>query len=145
MDVLNPDIWKRQWEAFMNAPYIFLPLLIIAAVAVWWGRGAVLEERIAVLKAQNESQNTIFENRRQLATEKVELANQAKSEVERQLNDLKASSVGNDALARRLERLEQAIEKVSAANNAVVKAAVGDAEGRATVSGTGAVKLEPSK
>ncbi len=144
-DMLNPDTWKNQWEAFMKAPYIIFPLIISVMAAVWWLRGAILQGQIDVLVRENASQNAIFENRRQLAAEKVELANQAKSEVERQLNDLKASSVGNDALVTMVSRLEQAIEKVSAANNAVVKAAVGAADGRATVSGVGAVKLESPK
>jgi hypothetical protein len=130
-DVLSPEIWKHQWEAFMSAPYIIFPLLILAAGAVWWLRGALVKEQIAVLKAENESQNTIFENRRQLAAEKVELANQAKAEVERQFNDLKASLVGNDALAARVARMESAIEKLSAANNAV-RSAIGIASGAST-------------
>jgi len=73
-DMFNPDAWKHQWEAFMKAPYIVFPILILAMTAVWLIRG----ERIAVLEAENTSQNTIFENRRQLAAEKVELANREK-------------------------------------------------------------------
>ena len=135
-DMLNVDTWKHQWDAFMSAPYIIGTLLfivlIIAVPSTWWFRGATLRglitslrEQIVSLKAENAGQKEIFENRRQLAVEKVELAYQAKSDVERQLNDLRAASVGDDAIAPRLAGLKQAIDKASIANNAVVSAAVG--------------------
>jgi hypothetical protein len=107
-DIFSSDTWKQQWEAVMKAPYIIFPLLILVAAAVWWLRGTILQGQIDILKAENASQNTIFESRWQLAAEKIELANQAKAEVERQLNSLKVSSAGNDILAARVARLEQA-------------------------------------
>jgi hypothetical protein len=61
------------------------------------------------------------------AAEKVELANLAKAEVERQFKDLKTDiSAGNGTLADRVAKMEGAIEKLSTANKAVgVSEAVG--------------------
>lgn len=52
MDAFKPEEWKQQWIAFMNAPYIMLPLLAVVALAAWWFRGKTTEGTIAGLKGQ---------------------------------------------------------------------------------------------
>jgi hypothetical protein len=111
MDALNPDTWKQQWEAFMNAPYIIITPSLIIAVATWWIRGW---------------QVRVYKERLQLASERTAFANEAKDDVIRQFNDLKAEAAkaGNGALAARVANVEAAIEKLSVANNAV-RSAIG--------------------
>jgi hypothetical protein len=91
-EIFSSDMWKHQWDAFMSAPYIMIPPLILTALATWWFRGSLLSGTIAGLKEQivnlsseNASQKEIFENRKQLAAETVEKANRAGNEVERRL------------------------------------------------------------
>jgi hypothetical protein len=67
--------WKQQWDAFMSAPYIIGPILIIMAAAAWWFRGKTLGGVIAGLRERM----TVFEERLQLAAEKAALANEAKN------------------------------------------------------------------
>jgi hypothetical protein len=133
-DVLKLD-WKRQWEALMNAPYVIIPPLIVGALASWWFCSTLYQSEIAALR-----------ERIQLAAEKVELANQAKAEVERKVNDLHTSLAGNDALLARVAKLEDAIRKLSLANDAVRSVVgTGAATSQGTVSGAGAFKLGPPK
>ena len=69
----------------------------------------------------------VFEDRLTLASEKVEAANQAKAEVERQFQVYKSDVEANKEhreLAATAAKVDAAIEKLSAANNEV-RSAVG--------------------
>lgn len=110
MDVFNPEVWKQQLAAFMNYPYIMLTGIAITAGVVWWLRGF---------------QITIFKDRLTLAAEKLELADRAKNEVEKQFHAYKEPGGGNDAVAERVANIEAAIEKLSAANRAISSAITG--------------------
>ena len=72
MDVSNPDTWKQQWTAFISAPYIVAPVLMVFGGLV--GR---LLGRIAGLKGRI----SVFEDRLKLAAKQAESARQAKDEV----------------------------------------------------------------
>jgi hypothetical protein len=115
MDLLNPDVWKQQLAAFMTYPYIMVTGIVLTAGIVWWFRGFQIK---------------VFEARLQYADERAAGANEAKDEVVRKFNDLKAEA-GSGALAARVATLEVAIEKLSAANNAV-RSAIGVAVGVST-------------
>jgi hypothetical protein len=124
MDVLNPDIWKQQWSAFVSAPYIIAPLIAGAVWLGWWLRGIKSEGKIGGLNERIAG----FEDQLKFATEKASSANQAKDEVIRQFNDLKEEVVAtaeNVALTARVAKIEAAIEKLSTANNAVSSAISG--------------------
>ncbi|HEY8650534.1 MAG TPA: hypothetical protein VIL70_06425 [Chthoniobacterales bacterium] len=137
----NPDTWKQQWEAFMNAPYIMFPLLLFVAGAVWWFRGKMSEATVAGLREQINGlreQINIFNARLQLAAEKASLADEAKDELERQFQTYKAevaAKAGNGAFDARIAKVEASIEKLAAANNAV-RSAIGVAAGVFTVTGS---------
>jgi len=114
MDVFNPDTWEQQWADFMSYPYIMVTGIAITAGVVWWFRGFQIK---------------IFEGRLKLATEKVDLADRAKNEVEKQFRAYKeevASGGGNDALAARVATVEAAFAELAAASNAVRTALTGD-------------------
>jgi hypothetical protein len=135
LDLFSPDVWKRQWEAFMKAPYVIFPTLIVGTVVSWWFCSMIHQSEIAGLR-----------ERIQLAAEKVELANQAKAEVEREVNGLNISSNCNGDLPVRVAKVEDAIRKLSLANDAVRSVVgTGTANGEATASGAGAFKLGPTK
>ena len=121
LDKLDPEIWKQQWDAFMSAPYIMLPLLAVVALVAWWFRGKMSK---ATIDGQRE-RIALFDDRLKFAADKAASANQAKDEVEKQFQAYKAEvarNTGQTSLAARAAKVNAAIEELSAANNAVSSA-----------------------
>ena len=111
MDVSNPDTWKQQWTAFISAPYIVAPVLM-----VFGGLVGGLLGRIAGLKGRI----SVFEDRLKLAAEQAESAREAKEEVATEFETYKAevaARVENAALGASAARVEGAILRFAAANN----------------------------
>jgi hypothetical protein len=114
MDMSNPDIWKQQWTAFTSAPFIVAPLVVFVGLVCWWLRGI----RIAGLKGRI----LVFEDRLKLAAEQAESARQAKDEVAREFETYEAevaANAENAALGASAARVEGAILRFAAANNAL--------------------------
>jgi hypothetical protein len=135
MDLTNPEIWKQQWTAFMSAPYIMALPVLVAGWVGWWLRGNRsagtidgLRERISAL-----------EERWRLADDKAAASDRAKDDVEKQFQAYKAEAAAakadTAALAAAAERVEAALVKFAAANNAV----------RSTLSGTLNITEEPDR
>jgi hypothetical protein len=110
MDLSNPDTWKQQWTAFMSAPYIVAPVLM-----VFGGLVGGLLGRIAGLKGRI----SVFEDRLKLAATQAESARQAKDEVaaEFEIYKAEAAKAENAALGASAARVEGAIVRFAAANN----------------------------
>jgi hypothetical protein len=113
MYLLNPDRWKQQWTAFMSAPYIVAPLLMLfgGLVGLLLGRIAGLKGRISV-----------FEDRLKLAAEQAESARQAKDEVAKEFETYEeevAAKAENAALGASAGRVAGAILRFAAANNSL--------------------------
>jgi hypothetical protein len=111
MYLLNPDTWKQQWTAFMSAPYIVAPLLMLfgGLVGLLLGRIATLKVRISV-----------FEDRLKLAAEQAESARQAKDEVAKEFETYEvevAAKAENAALGASAARVQGAILRFAAVNN----------------------------
>jgi hypothetical protein len=114
MGLFSPGSWEQQWTDFMKYPYIMAVGVAITTIVVWWFRGFQIK---------------IFERQLKLAADKVDLADRAKDEVERQFRAYKeevASKVGNGALSARVTNVEAALAELSAASNAVRSALTGD-------------------
>jgi|ERR1700730_1941455 len=108
------------WQVTVAAPVIFAGIIIVI-LAIWgamrWRYGGIIEKRDASI--------AVFEDRLKLAAEKVELADRAKDNVEKQLHAYKEEAAGgaaNEALVKRMVKLEDALDKLVAANNAVSSA-----------------------
>jgi hypothetical protein len=148
--LLNPDEWKRQWEAFMSAPYIIFPIAFAAGLVGWWlkgiksdGRIAGYEGTIVSLKAAND----VYEARLKFAADQTEVANKAKEEAESNQRLLKAeiaASASKEELTALAAKVDIAIEKFAVANNAV-KSAVGVVGGQANVVGVGRAVTKADK
>ena len=110
MDVSNPDTWKQQWTAFMSAPYIVAPVLM-----VFGGLVGLLLGRIAGLKGRI----SVFEDRLKLAAKQAESARQAKDAVATEFETYKeeAAKAGNAALGASAARVQGAILRFAAVNN----------------------------
>jgi hypothetical protein len=52
MNPFDPETWKQQWTAFWSAPFIMLPLIVVAGLTAWWFRGKMSDAEIAGLKEQ---------------------------------------------------------------------------------------------
>src|SRR5262245_47209170 len=90
MEVFNQD-WKHQWDTFMSAPYIVAPFVIGGGFIGWWLKGIKSDNIINGLNGRIE----IFGDRLTLAAQKVEAANQAKAEIERQFQVYKSDVAAN--------------------------------------------------
>jgi len=135
VEVFNSDAWKQQWATLTNAPYLMLPLLALVAVAAWWFRGKTSEGEIKGLRERIAG----FEDLLKFAAEKAASANEARDEVQKQFQAYKAevsAYTGKADLAEIAAKMDAAIEKLSAANQAV-SSAVGIAGGRSAAVGVG--------
>jgi hypothetical protein len=116
VDLSNPDTWKQQWTAFMSAPYIVAPVLM-----VFGGLVGGLLGRIAGLKGRI----SVFEDRLKLAAKQAESARQAKDEVATEFQTYKAevaakaTKAKSAALGASAARVEGAIMRLAAANNSL--------------------------
>jgi len=136
MDPFNPDTWKQQWEVFMSARYIIISFVAGAGVIGWWLRGLKSERRIDGL----EGRIAVFEDRLKLAGRKAVTANEARDDVIRQFQTYKTevtATAGNTTLAAMAAKLEIALAKLGAANNAV-----GSAIGAARISGVSSMRVQ---
>ncbi len=120
IDLIKDVLWG--WQVTAAASVIITTIIIIALViwgAMKWRYGGVIAQKDASIAG--------YEVRLKIAAEKVELADRAKDNVEKQFHAYKeevAAGGGYDALAERVANVEVAIEKLSAANNAV-RSAIG--------------------
>ena len=113
MDVSNPDTWKQQWTAFISAPYIVAPVLM-----VFGGLVGGLLGRIAGLKGRI----SVFEDRLKLAAKQAESARQAKDEVATEFGTYMAevaAKAENAPLGASAARVEGAIVRFAAAINSL--------------------------
>jgi hypothetical protein len=130
MGVADLDFLAKEWPVITGAPYLFVGAIIatiISAVPITW----------FIVSWGYRRQIAVFEDRLKLAAEKVELADRAKGDVEKQFHAYReavAAGAGYDALAERVANVETAIEKLSAANNAV-RSAIGIAIGASIATG----------
>src|SRR3984893_19096293 len=80
------------WQVTVAAPVIFAGIIIVI-LAIWgamrWRYGGIIEKRDASI--------AVFEDRLKLAAEKVELADRAKDNVEKQLHAYKEEAAGRAA------------------------------------------------
>jgi hypothetical protein len=92
MDPMDPDFWRRQWEAFVSAPIASGVFLVVGALGAWWARGSVDQGEIRGLQAQIEAlkqQINALEQRLKLAGEQEQAASKALQSAKEELATLK--------------------------------------------------------
>lgn len=124
MDVLKTEDLQRLWALIQNAPVPTLSLLgavvALSATAAWFSRGQVVDSKVAGL----EQQLAVRDDRLKLAEEKVQAQIQARQEVERQFNELKAQPRPEALMSARLDALESALARYQGASKALESAVV---------------------
>jgi hypothetical protein len=132
MELLNPALWKQQWEAFVSAPYIIASFMAVAGLTGWWLRGIKSERKIDGL----EGRVIVFEDRLKFADERAARANEVRDDVIGQFQTYKAevtaANAGNGALAATAARLEAALDKLVAITNET-RSAIGISVGTSSV------------
>jgi hypothetical protein len=118
---MDPESWKQQWSAFWSAPVIIGPLLLIVASAVWWFRGWMSQERLAVLKEQIaavKEQVTAVEQQLKLASAASGASERAKDELEKQFLAYK-SEVAAKGREASPAKVDAAIVKLASDNTVI--------------------------
>jgi hypothetical protein len=114
MDPFSSETWKHQWEVFMSAPYVFMPLVALAVMVGWWIGSKLAGARVEVL-----------EERLKLAVDQERYVQHARSELEKQALELRAqitAGASNETLAATSAKVGVAINELSTANNALAVA-----------------------
>jgi hypothetical protein len=86
MDLTNPEMWKQEWTAFTNAPFIMLAGIMVVGVAAWWLNGKMSEGEIAGLKAQMSAKD----ERLSLGVDKLAAAERDLEKLQKEFQNYKA-------------------------------------------------------
>jgi hypothetical protein len=109
---LTPEFWKAQWDVIGAAPWVVVPLLLVAFAVAWRWKGSIDNGEIKALRAERD----LYKSHSDLAKDE-------------------SASIDRD-----LARLRQDIEEIKRANSAgdqvSVLIRVRDAEQRATTIAT---------
>lgn len=111
MDLSDPQVWKDGISVVVGAPHVVVPLLIAAAGAGWWLKSAIAKG----------AKDAITE-RLQLARERETDAKEKQTELEKQVEELRAKTAAGASqkeLAAITEKVEAALGEFKTANNAV--------------------------
>jgi hypothetical protein len=136
MDPSNPDDWTKLETAFTSAPLwaVIVATGATVGVAVWWFRGWMSQERLAVLKEQIaavKEQVTAVEQQLKLAAAASGASERAKDELEKQFLAYK-SEVAAKGREASPAKVDAAIVKVASGNTDVrssLSAAIRDLDG----------------
>ena len=122
MDLSELQTWKDGVAVVLSAPHIVVPALITAAGAGWWLKAAI-----------GKGENAALKERLQLAREREADAKEKQTELEKQVQELKARTAAGaprEELAAISARVDVALGEFTTANNAVKNVlAVAEANG----------------
>jgi hypothetical protein len=125
MDPFRPETWKNQWEVFISAPYLAMPLMVMALMVGWWIGNRLAGARLEGLSGSIDNFKANIEALKQrldLAIDREADVQRARTELEQQVLELKAQiAVGapNEKLAAASAKVGVAITEFSTANDAL--------------------------
>jgi hypothetical protein len=136
MGTADIGFWEKELPVIIGAPHLFwggiLAITVSLGLLIWFLFNWGYRRELAGLKKESEGiiaglngRIEVFEERLKCASEKLDLANQARAEIERQFKTYKeevATNVGKAALAVTEAKVDAAIDELAAANNAVSSA-----------------------
>ena len=118
VDVSDPRFWIDGVRVVSNAPHVVVPLMIVAAGAAWWLRGAIAKGSIEGLREQNKA----LEQRRELAEASERTITKETQTVKDQLATLQAQiNVGaeKEQLTGTTLTIGSTIGRIATANTAL--------------------------
>jgi hypothetical protein len=118
MDPFRPEPWRNQWEIFVSAPYLAMPLMVMALMVGWWIGNRLAGARVEGLNGSIEA----LKQRLALATDREADVQRARTELEKQVLELKAqiaAGAPTEKLATTSARVGVAITEFSTANSAL--------------------------
>ena len=129
MDKLtDPNFWHDNWEVVRKAPWIVIPLVVVAGIVVWVFRSSLAKSTIDGLVAQNNAlrdQNEAQEKRRLLAEESARAVTREREAAEAKVEKLTAQireGAPLPALAQTTSTITESFKVIGLANNAVERA-----------------------
>jgi len=118
MDLSDPKTWTEGFRVVIGAPYIVVPLLILVGGAAWWLKDKIDDGEIRGLKAKNDA----LDQRLQLAADRAQIVQEARDELEKQVEALKAqiaAGATRETLAPAATKIDVALGKFAQANAAL--------------------------
>jgi hypothetical protein len=128
MDAFSPEIWKHQWDIFISAPYVLMPLLVLALTVGWWIGSKLAGARIEGLHGTIDNLKAnigVLDDRLNFAVDRERDVQHARTELEKQIFELKAQTVldvSNPGWAATSAKVGAAFTQFSTANNALAAA-----------------------
>jgi hypothetical protein len=125
MDPFSPETWKNQWEVFISAPYLAMPLMVMALMVGWWIGNRLAGARLEGLNGSIDNFKATVENlkeRLDFAKDREADVQRARTELEQKVLELKAqiaAGAPNEKLAAASAKVGVAITDFSTANNAL--------------------------
>src|SRR4051812_18932049 len=93
MDPFRPETWKHHWDLIMSAPYALMPLTVLALMVGWWLGNKLAGARVEGLNGSIDnlkSEIGALEARLVLASDRETQVQSARSELEKQAQELRA-------------------------------------------------------
>jgi hypothetical protein len=107
--IFTSQFWHDQWAVVTGAPWVVIPLLLIAGFVGWIWKGANNKDEISALKAHIE-----------LTKERLKYLGEAKAELEQEYKELKAELASDapnkEELLAVVAKIDTALTKLSKAN-----------------------------
>jgi hypothetical protein len=132
MDPLSAETWRHQWEFFSNAPYLLMPIIVLALMVGWWIGNKLAGARVEGLNGTNDHLKAhidFLEARLDQANHREKEVQRAWTELENRVRWLKeqvAAGASNENLAVTSAKVDIAITQLSTANNALSVALTDD-------------------
>src|SRR6266852_6133487 len=129
MDLSDPKTWTEGFRVVIGAPYIVVPLLILVGGAAWWLKDKIDDGEIRGLNAKNDA----LDQRLQLAADRAQIVQEARDELEKQVEALKAqiaAGATRETLTPAATKIDVAIGKFAQASDALqqlISARIGQA------------------
>lgn len=131
MDPFDSETWKHQWGVFMTAPYVLLPLMVLALLIGWWIGNKLASARVEGLNGTVDNLKAniaVLEARLELAADREKDVQRARAELEKQVQELKAqvgAGAPNEKIRAITARVDAAIGEFTTANTALSTAITG--------------------
>jgi hypothetical protein len=128
MDPFKPETWKQQWDAFMTAPYLLMPLIIAALILGWWIGKRLASAGLDGLNGTIDNLRAnigVLEARLDFASDREKDVHRTSANLEKQIQDLTAqiaAGASNKQLIATSAKVDVAITQFSTANNALATA-----------------------
>jgi hypothetical protein len=105
--IFTSQFWHDQWDVIARAPYLIVPLLLIAGFVGWKWKGTNDDGEMRGLRAEVKGVVNVAAQRLELANEKIEAADEKYKAVVNRENELKDKVARQEKVIAELEKDEK--------------------------------------